>query len=269
MTPAAPAHQLVADEIQRDLGTDRIGRSVVVLPDVDSTNTYALDGQTAGELDDGAVVFAEHQTAGRGRLGRSWQSPRGASLTFTVLLLEPQDRAAAARWMMAGAVAVAQCIGQETDVAPMVRWPNDVYVGPRKLAGILVETRRAVAGSIAVAIGIGLNCLQHEGHFPPELRPKATSLEIESSHPIDRTALARSLLRRLDALLAGSHPQSNLTLAGQWRELSDDLGASATLICNGEHFTGRILDVHPATGLVLQLDAGGRRHFDPQTTARI
>lgn len=269
MTPVDSSHQLVAEAIQRDLGTRRIGRFVIVLPEVDSTNSYALDRLAVVGSNDGAVVFAEYQTAGRGRLGRAWQSPRGASLTFSVLLLEPLGRAAPTRWMMAGAVAVAQAIGEVTDVAPMVRWPNDLYVGTRKLAGILVETRRLAHGPIGVVIGIGVNCLQQPNHFPQELRAKATSLEIESAQPVDRTVIARSLLRRFDALLACQDRPSDDELAVQWRDLSADLGASATLICDDKRFSGRIVDIHPATGLVLQLDAGGRRYFDPQKTARI
>ncbi|HKQ49085.1 MAG TPA: biotin--[acetyl-CoA-carboxylase] ligase [Phycisphaerae bacterium] len=265
MTPAAFAHQLVAEDIQRDLGTQRVGRSVMVLPDVDSTNTYALNRLTV----DGTVVFAELQTAGRGRLGRPWQSPRGASLTFTTLLLEPPGRIAPTRWMMAGAVAVAQAIARETDVAPVVRWPNDLYVGPRKLAGVLVETRSLPTGRMAVAIGIGVNCLQQPGHFPPDLREKATSLEIESSQPIDRTALARALLRRLDYLLASHERPTDDELAVQWREASADLGGRARLLSDGQEFGGQIIDIHPATGLLLQLDDGGRRQFDPQTTTRL
>jgi len=265
MTPSQEPHRLDAVDIQRDLGTCRIGRTIIVLPDVDSTNTYALDHV----VDDGYVVFAEHQTAGRGRLGRSWHAPRGASLIFTVLLIEPPDRAAPTRWMMAGAVAVAQAVAQESDVSPQVRWPNDLYVGPRKLTGILVETRRPRDDALAVAIGIGVNCLQHPGHFPPELRDKATSLEIESSHPIDRTNIARVLLRRLDALLASRDQPTDDELASQWRELSADIGTHARLLSDGQEFSGQIIDIHPASGLLLQLDTGGRRHFDPQTTARL
>lgn len=265
MMPVEQPHQLDASAIRHELKTRRIGRSVIVLSEVDSTNTYALDHLK----DDGAVVFAELQTAGRGRLGRTWHAPRGASLIFTVLLIEPPDRAKPARWMMASAVAVAQAVAQETDLAPQVRWPNDLYVGPRKLAGILVETRSRAGGTMSVALGIGMNCLQHAGHFPPELREKATSLEMESSQPIDRSALARRLLQRLDALLATPDSPSDEAIASQWRELSADIGESVRLSSDGQEFSGRILDVHPASGLVLQLDCGGRRHFDPQTTARL
>ncbi len=265
MTLVDPPHQLDAEAIRRGLGTNRIGRKVVVLPEIDSTNTYALDHVA----EDGAVVFAEHQTAGRGRLGRSWHAPRGASLTFTVLLLETPNALAAARWMMAGAIAVAQAIAQETDVSPQLRWPNDLFVRGKKLAGILVETRRRGANSLAVAIGIGINCLQHAGHFPPALRKQATSLELESSHPIERTTLARALLQRLDALLTAPASPSDDELAEQWRELSADIGNRARLLSDGQESSGQIIDVHPAGGLLLQLDGGGRRQFDPQTTSRL
>lgn len=265
MTPVDPPHQLDAEAILRGLGTSRIGRKVVVLPEINSTNTYALDHVA----EDGTVVFAEYQTAGRGRRGRSWHAPRGAALTLTVQLIEPPGRVTPARWIMAGAIAVAQAITRETDLSPQLRWPNDLYIRGKKLAGILVETRRRRADALAVAIGIGINCLQHAAHFPTALRDGATSLEMESSHPIERMALARALLQRLDALLSASASPSDDELAEQWRELSADIGTRVRLLSDGQESCGQIIDVHPAAGLLLQLDAGGRRHFDPQTTSRL
>lgn len=267
---------LNADDLRAELNTRRIGRTILVLPEVDSTNSYVLDQLTPcrGEAADGTVVFAEHQTAGRGRLGRSWHSPRGASLMFTVLLCR-REAWAAARLIMAAGVAVVEGIAEATEVEPVLRWPNDVYSRGRKLAGILVECRAAAAGLRATAIGIGVNCLQHVSHFLPELRATATSLDIEARHPVDRTAVARAALRRLDAWLGdagGRGPAPELDadqeLAAAWRRHSADLGSRVTLLADGRTFTGRILDISPIDGLLLQLDDGGRRLFDPATASR-
>jgi BirA family biotin operon repressor/biotin-[acetyl-CoA-carboxylase] ligase len=276
----------------------RVGRNVVVLPEVDSTNSYALDVLLLqhGAAADGWAIFAEYQTAGRGRLGRSWHSPRGAGLTFTVLLCEAADSPPTAphsalspphsalrtphsvpppaRLVMAAAVAVAAGIEQAADVEPEIRWPNDLYVRGKKLAGILIETRStavlgddAAAGVSAAAIGIGVNCLQHAGHFPPELRGQATSLDLESPHPVDRAGVARAILRQLDVRLAAD--QTDDELAAAWRSRSTDIGAYVTLADHGRTFTGRIIDVQPRTGLLLQLDTGAPREFDPATTTRV
>ncbi len=270
MMQGSPPHQLHDRDLLRDLGTKRIGRQIIVLPEVGSTNSYALDvlATEQGADADGCVVFAEQQAAGRGRLGRTWHSPRGASLLFTGLLWEDASRSAAARFVMAAGVAVLRGIEQATDVTPVLRWPNDIYVGEKKLAGILVEVRSFTESTRAVAIGIGVNCLQHETHFPPDIRRQATSLDIEASHPVDRVAVARAILRQLDEYLGDSGAVSDVRLANDWRAHSADLGARVTLGSEGREYTGRIVDVNPHTGLLVQLDTGGRREFDPATTTR-
>ena len=289
MIPSGLSHRLNASDLIRGLNTRRIGRQIIVLPEVDSTNTYALDTLAAkiGKAADGYVVFAEYQTAGRGRLGHRWHSPRGASLIFTVMLCDDITREGAGgarrdlrtsteaitsgpvRLVMAAAVAVVAGIEQATGVEPVIRWPNDVYVGSKKLAGILVEVRTVCGTVRATAVGIGVNCLQHAPHFTPEIRDRATSLEVEAAQPIDRVAVAQAILPKLDAYIADDHDVRDVRLAADWRARSADIGAHVMLQSEGQTFSGRIVDVHPQQGLLLQLDTGGRREFDPATTTRL
>lgn len=271
MTGHASTHALTVESLSDGLATRRIGRRIIVLPEVDSTNRYVLDVLAEGEdaAPDGTVVFAERQTAGRGRLGRSWHSPAGASLLLTVLLRPPDRLRCVASLMMAATVAVVRGIESSTDVEPTIRWPNDLYVGEGKLAGILVETRGLSGRGLAVAVGIGVNCLQHAGHFPEEIRSRATSLELASSRAVDRPAVGRAILRALDDWLAPSDGLRPEVLVEAWSQASGDIGSRATLVCDGARFTGRILDVHPEEGLLLQLDTGARKSFDPATTRRI
>lgn len=268
MTGGSSLHLLRAEDFTRELGTRRVGRQVIVLEEIDSTNSHALNLAAGADGADGTVVIAEHQSAGRGRLGRRWVSPRGAGLNMTALFVEPRAAFAHGRWMMATAVAALEAIAESTDVEPVIRWPNDLYVRGRKLCGILIETRALGGERLAVAVGIGVNCLQQVGHFPPELRERATSLEIESRQPIERTAVGRQILRGLDEMAGSARAGCDEALAARWREHSGDIGARVTLEEQRAVFTGRILDVHPCEGLLLQLDTGGRRHFDPATTAR-
>jgi BirA family biotin operon repressor/biotin-[acetyl-CoA-carboxylase] ligase len=171
--------------------------------------------------------------------------------------------------MMSAAIAVVTGISQAAEVEPVIRWPNDVYVGSKKLAGILVEVRPLAGGVRATAVGIGVNCLQHAAHFPPELRDRATSVDLEASGPVDRVAVGRAILQQLDKRLAGDGGISDDQLAAEWRSHSADIGARVTLASQGQSFCGRIIDVRPHSGLLLQLDAGGRREFDPVTTTRL
>ncbi len=266
MTPAEE-HALRGDAIAEGLVSRRVGRQIVILPVVDSTNSYALNvlARETGLDADGAAVFAERQTQGRGRLGRQWHCPAGAGLTFSVLLFEGGRATLPAYWMALGAVAVVRGIEAATDVCPMIRWPNDVYAGERKLAGILVEAAWSGSGPSALALGVGINCLQQRGHFPPDIAGTATSLELESRQAISRTAVARAVLAALDECVHEGEGE----ISAKWLARSDDLGRHVALVHDGATYRGRIVDVHPKDGLVLQLDAGGRRIFDPATTSRV
>jgi len=261
--------RLNAAALMRDLHTRRVGRRIIVLDEIDSTNAYALNTLAAEgrEQADGAAVFAERQTAGRGRLGRSWESPRGASLLFSVLVWDNTKQMRPAGLVLAAGVAVATGIEQATDAEPAIRWPNDVYINDRKVAGILVESRPAPGGFLS-AIGIGVNCLQHAGHFSDDVRRRATSLEMATSHPIDRHAVARAILHALDHWLTDGRERS-AQLIDAWKAHSTDVGQRVELVHEGAHYHGRVLDVQPETGLLVQLDDGGRREFDPAVTSRI
>ncbi len=292
--PDGPEHLLCAKSIGGALDTHRVGRRVVVLPEVDSTNTLALgiaEGNASALADtresvngvqvytrdqstpdaantDGIVLIAERQTRGRGRLGRVWQCPNGAGLTLTVLLIEPIGTTTPAAWMMSAGISVVRGIIDATDVTPSLRWPNDVYVNDRKLAGILVESRRLDSDREAVVIGIGINCLQQSGHFEASIRHRAVSLDMLSRDAIDRHRVARQVLSNLDSALRDLMHRDESRLIENWQAHSADIGAHVQLQSDGHTFRGRIIDVHPRDGVLVQLDDGGRRQFDPAITTR-
>jgi BirA family biotin operon repressor/biotin-[acetyl-CoA-carboxylase] ligase len=140
---------------------------------------------------------ADHQTAGRGRLDRAWVTPAGSALTFSVLL-DPAG-VPVARWpwlpLLAG-IAVSEGVRRVAEVDCTLKWPNDVLVGERKLAGILVERIERNAGAVAV-VGVGLNVSLAEEELPV---PTATSLALEGAATTDRTVVLREVLRALEAL---------------------------------------------------------------------
>lgn len=164
------------------------------LAETDSTNRYLLDAARSG-APDGLVVVADHQLAGRGRLGRSWTAPPGASLLVSVLLrpeLGPEQRHLV---VMAAAVAMTEAVAATTGVTAALKWPNDLLVGGRKLAGILAE-----AAGDAVVVGIGVNLDWPE--IPDELDGIATACNIEGGRATSRQALLDAFLRRYEARLA-------------------------------------------------------------------
>ncbi|MFA7006320.1 MAG: biotin--[acetyl-CoA-carboxylase] ligase, partial [Verrucomicrobiia bacterium] len=156
---AASPDILLAEDIQHRLAKTVIGRQVLVYEQTASTNDLveklALDGAA-----EGVVVFAESQTRGRGRMGRSWSSPRGKGLWFSALLRPKLPMSSVARLTIAASVAIACAIQQQTGLAAEIKWPNDVFIAGRKCAGILAELRTEMDAIKFVILGIGLdvNC---------------------------------------------------------------------------------------------------------------
>jgi BirA family biotin operon repressor/biotin-[acetyl-CoA-carboxylase] ligase len=171
-------------------------REVEVVASCPSTNAELSRRARSGGAA-GTVLVADHQTAGRGRLDRTWVTPPGAALTFSVVL-DP-ERVPVARWtwlpLLVG-IAVAEAVRRVTEVTCTLKWPNDVLVGERKLAGILVERVERPAGAVAV-VGVGVNVTLTEDELPVET---ATSLGLEGATTTDRTVVLREVLRSLEAL---------------------------------------------------------------------
>lgn len=191
---------LDGDALRRALTRDgSLWRAVQVVPSSASTNADLAARARAGEHP-GVVLVTEHQTAGRGRLDRTWVTPPSTCLTFSVLV-QP-DRVPVAHWpwlpLLTG-VAVVEALRRACDLEAGLKWPNDVLVGERKLAGVLVERVERPTGAAAV-IGVGLNVSLREDELPV---PSATSLRVEGAHTTDRTVVLREVLRTFEALYRG------------------------------------------------------------------
>ncbi len=180
--------------------------------EVTSTNDLAAWHAGHGARE-GSIVIAGAQTAGRGRQGRSWCSPAGAGLYVSVVL-RPHARAVPLLTLAAG-VALADGIGQTTRLAPALKWPNDVYLDARKVAGILAEAGESGGGVGHVVLGFGINL--RPAAYPPEIAARATSLEEEVGREVDRGVVLveclAALATRYDDLL---HGRSNAVLDA-WR----------------------------------------------------
>ena len=174
-----------------------LGDPLLFFSSTGSTNDVAATLVGAG-VGEGAIVIADQQTAGRGRRGRSWFSPPGAGLYVSVVLVpgRAQSRATGLLTLAAG-VALAQAVERVTGLAPDIKWPNDLLVGRRKLAGILAEGVAAASGSAlqGVVLGYGINV--SVAAYPPELDARVTSLETELGRAIDRAAVCAESLASL------------------------------------------------------------------------
>jgi BirA family biotin operon repressor/biotin-[acetyl-CoA-carboxylase] ligase len=248
------------DKIKANLKTSRIGRKILVYNSTTSTNDVA--GQYANNKDnDGLAIFAEEQNAGRGRAGNKWHSGRSDSIICSILLTA--NKLKTELLSLTCAVAVAEAIGKPAKSRARIKWPNEIILNDKKIAGILLESKTN-NHSICI-IGIGINCHQKSESFPPELRPIATSIDIESHSTTDRISLAKRLLSSLDHWLETAEKDYEKVI-DQWRNLSIQLGHRLTLIFNGRKFTGNCIGIDPAKGMILQLDTGGVRMFDAAHT---
>jgi BirA family transcriptional regulator, biotin operon repressor / biotin---[acetyl-CoA-carboxylase] ligase len=188
---------LVAEELQADLGSAVIGREIIVLDQTGSTNDAILQIANANSKE-GLVVFAEHQTAGRGQRGNRWESAAGKGLWFSILLRPKIDLASSRRLTTWAAEAISGAIQEEFSLAPTIKLPNDVQIDGRKVAGVLVEMRAQVKAAHLAVAGMGVNVNQSREDFPRELQSKAISLAMTLGRKVDRKSFAIALLRYLD-----------------------------------------------------------------------
>ncbi len=246
---------LDSDKIKVD--TKRIGTKILVYNSTSSTNDIAAE-YTKSKDNDGLAIFAEEQTAGRGRAGTNWHSGQADSILCSIILTNCKLNAELLS--LTCAVAVAEAIGNHAKI----KWPNDIILSGKKVAGILLESK-ADNDRPAYIIGIGINCHQSKDDFPPELQTTATSIDIETNSTADRISLAKRLLTSIDHWLEVAE-QSSKRVIDKWCKLSILLNQRTTLIFNGSEFIGNCTGIDPEKGLILQLDTGGVRMFDAAHT---
>jgi BirA family biotin operon repressor/biotin-[acetyl-CoA-carboxylase] ligase len=190
--------RLIADDLTARLGECGLVREIMVFEETDSTNERAAQLGRAG-VAGGVAIFSERQTAGRGRFGRRWESAGHRGLWFSLLLrpaLAVEHWARLTTWAATG---VAAAVEGETGAGVQIKWPNDIFVAGRKVAGILTETVFESGREPFAIVGIGVNVNHEPGDFPAELVGKAGSLRIAGGRVLDRAALAVAILRGLDS----------------------------------------------------------------------
>jgi BirA family transcriptional regulator, biotin operon repressor / biotin---[acetyl-CoA-carboxylase] ligase len=197
MSPVDVADRLVAHEMEADLGGVMVGGQVIVIEETGSTNDAILE-VAAPNFREGLVLFAEHQTAGRGQRRRRWESAAGKGLWFSILLRPRIELSESPRLTAWAAKSIFDTIRNEFSLEPTIKLPNDVQVRARKIAGILVEMRAQEKGPHLAIVGIGINVNHAIEDFPPELQERAISLAIALDRQVDRQQFAVALLRDLD-----------------------------------------------------------------------
>src|SRR6266536_3875990 len=189
--------RLIAGKLEADCRRATIGRQIIVLEQTGSTNDAILQVATANS-NEGLVLFAEHQTAGRGQRGNRWESAAGKGLWFSILLrpkLQINDSGRLTIWALE---AISDVIQTDFSLEPAIKLPNDVQLYSRKVAGVLVEMRAQEKAPHLAVVGIGINVNQSRDDFPAGLQDMAISLAMALGRQVERQNVSVALLRYLD-----------------------------------------------------------------------
>jgi BirA family biotin operon repressor/biotin-[acetyl-CoA-carboxylase] ligase len=245
--------EAVGEVLQLDLDTGLVGRRYLYLRETGSTSDVArhLAGDGAPE---GTLVLAEHQTAGRGRLGRRWHAPPGSGLLFSLIFRPPLAADQVQQLTMVCGLAVVDAVAATTGLQAGLKWPNDILVGGDKVGGILSEVELRGERVEYAVVGIGLNVNQGPEQLPQGLAIPASSLSIELGRDVDRLALLRAVLqaveRRYLALRQGASPHE------EWAQRLTMLGQTVVVSQGEERLEGLAEGVAADGALLLRLPDG-------------
>ncbi|MEB2283936.1 MAG: biotin--[acetyl-CoA-carboxylase] ligase [Polyangiaceae bacterium UTPRO1] len=253
--------RLLPTEIEQHLTTERFGRRLECFETIDSTNLRAAALARAG-APEGMLVLAEQQTAGRGRLGRSWVSPARVNLYASFILRPRLVPADAPQLALAAAVAVVRALRALPGLAPeriAIKWPNDCLLDGRKIAGVLTEMDAEADRIRSVVLGIGVNLNAPARAFPPALRATATSVLLATGTRVDRPRFAAGLCAALEAVYDRVVGEGFAALAPEWEASSCLTGRSVRIEGGGRCSTGTVRGIDAAGRLVVAGPAGEER----------
>jgi len=248
------SHKLLPEEISEGLDTKVFGkREILHLEECDSTNRIARDLATKG-IPEGAVILAEKQTRGRGRMGREWFSPPEGGIYFTMVLRPAISPNEAPKLTLLTGVALAECLRETAGIHARIKWPNDIVLRGRKLAGILTELGAEIDAVNYVLVGVGINV--NTESFPPDLQEKATSLLIETGESFSRASLVKDFLRRFEDYYSESLGTGFQDIIRRWNEMTDTLGRKVKIESGSRTYIGEALAVDADGALILRDDKG-------------
>jgi BirA family biotin operon repressor/biotin-[acetyl-CoA-carboxylase] ligase len=249
---------LVPSLVRAELGDHAIGRIIVHYFRTESTNAVALRLAAEG-AEHGTVVVAEEQTAGRGRLGRTWFSERSTGIYISIILLPPLAPAAAPVLTLMAGLAAQKAVSSVTGLAVDIRWPNDLLVNGKKVCGILTEMSAEVDRLHAVVLGIGINV--NHSLMPTDLEDIATSLRMEAHRGISRVQVLVALLREIERYYQLLLKSGNKAITERWEAASTFAhGKRVRVVTAGGEALATTTGLDPSGALKIQYD-DGRQEF--------
>jgi len=249
---------LTSSEVKSFLKTKWMGKTIHYFPSLDSTNSKAYELATKG-AEEGEVVIAESQEKGRGRLGRNWFSPPYLNLYLSVILRPKISPHQAPLITLMAAVATAEAIEKTSGLQSSIKWPNDILLKGRKVAGLLNEVRSETDRIHFVILGIGVNLNLDEKMFPKEIRSIATSMKREMGQAISRKIFLVSLLQELEKWYTVFLKEGGTVILKSWRERAQIKGRQVKMTSFGETIAGRAIDVDSEGALIIETRRGERK----------
>lgn len=238
--------------------TTVMGRNIMYFEELGSTNTYAKE-LALTDTPEGTAVIADCQTAGRGRMDRSFQSPKGKGLYLTVLLRPQLPPERLAQVTALAGIAVCNAVERVCGARPGLKWPNDPVLGGKKVCGILSELVTDGKGGLCLVVGIGINVAQRREDFTPEVAEMAASLEMILEKPVSRPAVAAALLEELDRAYEALKRGDLEDYRTRYRRDCVNLGRPVRLMGPGGSEEAEAVDIDWDFGLVVRTPDGGEK----------
>ncbi|MDT8357550.1 MAG: biotin--[acetyl-CoA-carboxylase] ligase [Methanomicrobiaceae archaeon] len=249
--------RLLPYEIRRHLKTRVIGKDLKYFRSIPSTTGVAKELCASREngCAHGAVIIAEEQTGGIGRLGRSWVSPEGG-IWVTVILKPTIPMDHLFMITMAASIAVARAIRREFGIGALIKWPNDIYIGDRKVSGLLLELAAEADTVHYTLLGIGVDANLAPTDLPPNIRDITTTLRSELGHDVDRNVLLARILREFEQRYLLLENEEYDSILREWKSLSMTLNHRVHIKTVRKSFDGEAIDIDRHGALIVRKDSG-------------
>jgi len=238
------------EELQAFFAGDLVGKKIILVESIDSTNTFAAKLACGGALS-GTAVIADCQTGGKGRLQRVWQSPPGSNIYTSVILKPDIPPMRAPQLTLAAGVAVADVLSQYCTGRVTLKWPNDIQIGGKKICGILTEMRTTGGMIDYIIVGIGININIATDEFDEEIRQRATSLAVETGERVSRVDFTVKLYQSLEKWYDRYLDEGFSPIKNRWLGYSEMLNRDIQVSFRGKTETGKGLGIDDHGALLL------------------
>ncbi|MBM4277727.1 MAG: biotin--[acetyl-CoA-carboxylase] ligase [Deltaproteobacteria bacterium] len=249
---------LAPSELKPLLRVKWLGKTIHYFHALDSTNSKAYELASRG-AEEGEIVIAESQAKGKGRLGRNWFSPPYLNLYLSVILRPKISPHQAPFITLMAAVATAEAIEKTSGLQSSIKWPNDILLSGRKIAGLLNEIKSETDRIHFIILGIGVNLNVDEKMFPKEIRSIATSMKREMGQAVSRKDFLALLLKELEKWYTVFLKEGGTVILNSWRERAQIKGRQVKMTSFGETIAGRAIDVDSDGALIIETRRGERK----------